>query len=114
MKHAILRCGGRRRFSGFEQLAANQPANAFLHSALRQTGEFRHCLMAGRYRAAPQFFRLRSQVEIDQKRGGHPVMPDQITHQDGEDVIIESYSITHYSSVAYSQKNEIDDSSLFP
>ena len=70
--------------------------------------------MAGGHRAARQFFRLRGEMQIDEKRGRHPVMPHQIAHQDGKDVVIKYYSGVHYSIITCSDKKQIDAMALFP
>lgn len=96
-----------------EQLAHEQPPDGLLHGGFRETGRFRHLLMARLYHRPAQFLALGPEVQVDEKGRRHAVVPGEVAQQDVGDVEIERYSFIHYSYIHYSAKYSIDRAPRF-
>ena len=73
----------------FDQLSTAQILERALHSALGKAGRFRKRAQTRGHRSPFRARRLAVEMQINEIRGRLSIMPDDIAHQDVEDVIVD-------------------------
>lgn len=86
---AMLRHGGDVFACGMDQLAPPQGFQGALHRTFGKPGTFCNQAQAGRDRFPSLPLRGAVEMEVNQKGRRLSIMPDQVTHQDIEDVIVD-------------------------
>ena len=86
---AVLRNGGSVIAGGDNQLASVQVLQRGLDGALRKTGRFRERAQTCGHRFPFRARGLAVEMQVNKIRGRLAVVPDDIAHQDVDDVIVD-------------------------
>lgn len=77
------------RAGRFDQLTTTQLAQGHLHRAFRQARSFRDRAQTLRDRSPVRSLACPIKMKVDEKSARLLIVPDQITHQDVQDIVID-------------------------